>query len=162
METVTETWLPIPGYEGRYDVSDQGRVRSWLPCRGMAIPRVLRPGINRGGYPLVVLYFNGKTTREVHRLVSLAFIGPLPEGQHTRHLNGNPANNALSNLVYGTISENNLDCVRHGTHHQTAKTHCPQGHPYNDANTYRDPHRNNRLCRVCTRERKREHRRATR
>lgn len=45
-----------------------------------------------------------------------------------RHLNGNPYDNRLENLAWGTPSENMLDKVRHGTHHNAIKTHCPRQH----------------------------------
>jgi len=52
----------------------------------------------------------------VHRMVLLAFVGPAPEGMKCRHLNGNPKDNRLENLCWGTSSENNRDIVRHGRH----------------------------------------------
>ena len=51
----------------------------------------------------------------VHRLVLEAFVGPCPPGCETRHLNGNPADNRLCNLAWGTHRENAADKVRHGT-----------------------------------------------
>jgi hypothetical protein len=51
----------------------------------------------------------------VHRLVLEAFIGPCPEGMECRHLDGNPKNNRLDNLYWGTGKENATDRVRHGT-----------------------------------------------
>lgn len=154
-----EVWLPIPGFEGRYDVSDQGRVRSWLAYHGRSLPYVLAPSWDRKGYPRVCLHLMRKLrTFRVHELVLLAFVGPLPAGMETRHLDGNKGNAALTNLHYGTQSENMLDRVRHGTHDQANKTHCPAGHPYDEANTCIRSGNRWRTCRACDRERNRRNR----
>lgn len=50
----------------------------------------------------------------VHQLVALTFLGPRPKGQEVRHLDGDPLNNAVTNLAYGTRSENILDVMRIG------------------------------------------------
>ncbi|GAC81679.1 HNH endonuclease [Gordonia malaquae] len=86
----------------------------------------------------------------VHRLVMETFVGPCPSGMEVRHLNGEPADNRLENLAYGTRSENVLDSVAHGTYRNanSAKTHCPRGHEYVDSNVYIDP-RGSRRCRAC-------------
>lgn len=137
-----ERWLPIPGYEGRYDVSDHGRVRSWLPWRNTPVPRVLKPyyATARGGYPTVRLQSNQgqEPSACIHRLVMLAFVGPMPDGQEVRHLDGDPTNNRLSNLTYGTSSENARDMVRHGRFNPpfSGVTHCIRGHPFDEKNTY--------------------------
>ncbi|MDX3713446.1 HNH endonuclease signature motif containing protein [Streptomyces europaeiscabiei] len=83
----------------------------------------------------------------MHQIVAAAFLGPRPDGHDVRHLDGNPLNSALSNLSYGTRSENELDKARHGTNPNARKTHCPQGHPYDEANTYRLGR--HRTCRTC-------------
>lgn len=83
-------------------------------CRSRE-PRLLNPTVNGSGYQVVSLYPGGATTR-VQGLVLLAFVGPRPpERPHTRHLDGNSTNNALSNLAYGTQAENEADKRRHGT-----------------------------------------------
>ena len=75
------------------------------------------------------LYTQGKNKiRYVHSLVAESFIGPRPEGMEVCHNDGDPTNNHLDNLRYGTSSGNELDKVRHGTHYNAAKTHCPLGH----------------------------------
>ena len=111
-------WRPIPGYEGRYDVSDDGRVRSYWRQPWRSTPqRILRPMLEtKAGYPAVVLC-DGQTKRRIriHRLVLEAFVGPRPAGLGARHLNGNPADCRLSNLVWGTQAENMADSVRHTT-----------------------------------------------
>lgn len=149
---MSERWLPIPGYEGRYDVSDLGHVRSWSVRNRNAAPRSKALQPHSTGYPRLMLYSGGGryANRFVHQLVAAAFIGPRPPGQQVRHLDGNRSNPRLTNLAYGTQSENALDAVRHGTNVNAAKTHCRLGHPYDAANTYTIGRR--RQCRVCNRD----------
>ena len=114
MEDVTpapERWLPVPGYEGRYDVSDLGRGRSWVSPGRRTQPRILKSSPTSAGYLAVSLTRGDgrKTTRTIHSLVAAAFLGPRPAGQEVRHLDGNPLNNTLGNLAYGTRSENRQD-----------------------------------------------------
>lgn len=152
-----EQWRPIPGFPG-YDVSDQGRVRSWHTWRGRPGPRLLkRPRMSVKGYHYVNLYdpAGRHRTIRVYRLVTLAFRGPKPPGMVTRHIDGNAGNDRLANVVYGTALENSADQREHGTHSNTVKTACPQGHAYTDENTYTDP-KGSRHCRICERARKRE------
>jgi hypothetical protein len=111
---VTERWLPVVGAEGRYEVSDLGNVRSVdhrvrLVCHGVETTRQvhgrkLRPAPSRSGHLSAVI---GKgNTRLVHQLVLEAFVGPRPVGFETLHLNHQPADNRLENLVWGPRSEN--------------------------------------------------------
>lgn len=156
-----EVWKSIPGHEGRYEVSDLGRVRS-LPQttsdgRRLA-SKVLCGRPQRSGHLSVPLTSAGTCRNAlVHRLVLIAFVGPPPLGMHALHSDGNPANNRLSNLRWGTPSENSFDAVRHGVHPQARKTHCKQGHEFTPENT-RIEARGSRACREC--ERNRSQRRA--
>ncbi len=120
-----EVWRRVPGYEDDYEVSNMGNVRS--------LPRVVqfvrlnepasftKPGraISKQalrGYRRVALCKDGTIKNfYVHGLVLLAFVGPKPEGLEVRHLDGNPANNHLENLRYGTKAENAKDRAVHGT-----------------------------------------------
>lgn len=92
----------------------------------------------------------GRDRRYVHVLVAESFIGPKPEGLEVRHLNGNPEDNRVENLAYGTRSENVLDSVKHGTYRNanSEKTQCPRGHEYDRTNTYLTS-RGTRQCRAC-------------
>jgi hypothetical protein len=119
-----EIWKPVPGYEGRYEVSDLGRVRSLdreIICMGeikgsyvsRKKGRVLRPGPSNYGHLSVVLG-RGKT-RMVHELVLRAFVGEPPDKHECCHNNGDPTDNRLSNLRWGTRSENSVDAVKHGS-----------------------------------------------
>lgn len=143
---MTEQWRPIPGYGDRYDVSDRGRIRNRQ--RG----RTLSPRCNKNGYPVVVLRRDGiPKMLYVHTLVLTAFSGPRPEGTVARHLDGDKTHNAPSNLAWGSPSENVYDRVRHGTHHYAKRTHCPQGHPFDEQNT-RIRVGGARECRTCRRD----------
>jgi len=118
-----ERWVPVVGYEGLYDVSDLGRVRSLartvLRRDGRVLPlmgRTLRQVPGGRGYLHVTLHRDGEAqTHPVHRLVGEAFLGPLPVGQQTRHGPGGALDNRLVNLSYGTPTENCDDKVRDGT-----------------------------------------------
>ncbi len=117
-----ERWLPVPGYEGIYEVSDQGRVKSLARVikrnsgRDNPIPeRILKPIMSRR-YPAVSLYGpNGFASPTIHALVMRAFVGPMPEGMQVAHNNGDRNDNRLCNLRYATAIENNLDKFAHGT-----------------------------------------------
>lgn len=87
-------------------------------------------------------------TTQVHRIVMRAFAGPRPEGLEVRHLDGDPTNNGLTNLAYGTPLENASDQRLHGTNFNSRKTHCPRRHEYDTANTYWRPE-GGRRCRRC-------------
>ncbi len=148
-----ERWLPIDGYEGVYEVSDQGRVRSLDRVDTSGRRRagvVLAQVISSTGYHQVGLHYGGATrTMHVHRLVMLTFAGPEPEGMEVRHLDGDRTNSRLANLAWGTHAENMQDQRAHGTHRNTVKTHCPAGHPYVGENLMvdRDGHRRCAICR---------------
>jgi hypothetical protein len=155
-----ETWLPIPEWIG-YEASDQGKIRSTSRfSRYGPEPHILSPRVAGYGYPIVTLFRDGKrTTKAVHVLIALTFLGPRPDGQETRHLNDNKLDCRLVNLRYGTPSENQQDTVRNGNHWNTRKTHCPAGHEYTPENTYQwasSPNR--RRCRKCKIKKKREKR----
>lgn len=148
-------WRPVIGYEGRYSVSNDGQVKSLRvpPSGGRRGKREMLMKLcpNAKGYPTVVLSSGGpgKQTRFlVHRLMAAAFFGP--SDQDVRHLDDVPGNNTLSNLAYGTQSQNEYDKIRNGNHHQVRKTHCPRNHPYSEENTYRPPS-GGRYCRECKR-----------
>lgn len=151
-----EEWRPIPGHEGSYEVSDQGRVRSLdrivvnrlghvVRYRGQLLKaRLSGP---KGKQYLMVSLTGGKCGK-LHLLVAAAFIGPNPGGMQVCHNDGNRWNNAASNVRYGTASENNHDIVRHGRHRNATKSHCPQGHALSGSNLT-PGELPNRKCRSC-------------
>lgn len=119
--TEPEEWRDIPGVPG-YQASSLGRVRSLdrtVRSRGGQRThrgRVLTQSPHQRGYLLCTPCVNGRPrTIQVHRLVMLAFVGPLLKGLWTAHNDGNPANNELRNLRYDTVSGNQKDKVAHGT-----------------------------------------------
>ena len=141
-----ERWQPLPHpFRSGYEVSDRGRVRSHL----YRAPRFLRYFDDRG-YSRVSLQLASGDEKKffVHALVLHAFVGPRPEGLVIRHLDGNPQNNNLSNLRYGTQAENEGDKRSHRGLGDF--WHCMRGHEWTDANTYREPG-GKRRCRECKR-----------
>lgn len=160
-----ETWRPIVRYEGVYEVSDLGRVRSLdriVPNSGtrggsMSVKgRVLKTLIHKGYRQFTV---SGKLCL-VHRLVCEAFNGP-SNGLWALHKDGDSLNNLASNLRWGTAQENAQDMLEHGTCHAARKTRCVRGHAFDEANTRITPE-GSRACRTCHRERAQRDRDAAR
>jgi len=117
MSIVDEIWKDVLGFEGFYQVSNLGRVRS--VDRVVVHPRygdmrrksrVLKPSLSTCGYLSLVLCRDGvDSSKTVHSLVALAFIGDRPNGYQINHKDGNRFNNSLENLEYCT----RLDNMRH-------------------------------------------------
>ncbi len=111
-----EAWKEALYWEGLYEVSDMGRVRTiprWVKSKGSGkklLPALIRkPQLNRYGYPVVCL--NGKekpVLKSIHRMVIEAFIGTIPDGKQVNHKDGNKENNHLDNLEICTLSQNQL------------------------------------------------------
>jgi len=124
-----ERWRDVPEFEGLYKVSDWGRVRSLDRVTVDSLGRlrrfkgrVLKFKLDRVGYHLVNLCRDGdQATYKVHRLVLLAFVREPEPGQECRHLNGDPADNRLENLAWGTSAENKADKLEHGTDNRGPK-----------------------------------------
>jgi len=105
-----EMWKAIPEFPG-YEVSNHGRVRSHKRKR----VRILKPGPagSRRQYRAVHLFQDGKGySRRIAPLVALAFWGPCPNGLEVCHNDGDPTNDCLDNLRYGTHKSNMEDASR--------------------------------------------------
>lgn len=104
MNSNHEEWRDVPGFEGYYQVSNLGRVRSGQLQRK---PQMLKSVPGRNHYLRVWFCVGGRQVgKYVHRLVTLAFIGPCPERYDVNHKDRNRTNNHISNLEYVTRSEN--------------------------------------------------------
>lgn len=107
VQTVTR-WLPVVGYEDRYQISETGAVFS------LRTHKMLSPGRGKYGHLLVSLWDGERAqSRGVHILLCWAFNGPPPfEGAVCRHLNDRGADNRPANLAWGTPADNVADAVR--------------------------------------------------
>lgn len=140
------------GYEDTtYEISNLGRIRNG--------GRVLKPWLTLG-YPCITLCRNGEQKKKrIHVLVAEAFLGPRPEGAtDVRHLDGNPGNPVVTNLAYGTRSDNMCDATAHGRNVLASRIECKHGHPYTPDNTQLRLLPNGRTTRVCIQCRRRHRR----
>lgn len=118
-----EEWKPVVGYEGLYEVSNMGRVRSL--DRKVALlngevrhykGKILKQRITTQGRKMVALYKDRKKYYKTsHSLVAEAFIGERPESYHVCHINGDYTDNRLSNIQFDTVSQNSIDNYRYGS-----------------------------------------------
>lgn len=158
-QPTSERWKPVKGYEGIYEVSDHGRVRSLdrtvlrneheMKQKG----RILKQYALRGKHRMVKMARNGtRRNAYVHQLVATAFIGERPEGMEVCHWDDNPQNNHVSNLRWGTHGDNMRDMNRNGNNHQTRKVTCPRGHRLSGRNLVPSSLKNGRRdCLSCSR-----------
>jgi hypothetical protein len=124
---VEERWAPCPfGYDGLYEVSDHGQVRStdrtvtsrnrWGPIEKHLRGMIRAQNAGAYGYLTVNLSREGKVKIwRVHLLVAAAFLGPRPPGMDIRHGPAGRLVNAVWNLSYGSRAENEQDKIRDGT-----------------------------------------------
>ena len=113
-EVLALEWRPVVGFEGFYEVSNAGEVRSVprITNQGRALlPRILKVTNNGLGYMQITL--RGKCAR-VHCIVAEAFHGPRKHGLVCRHINGDRTDNRADNLAWGTYAENERDKRDHG------------------------------------------------
>ena len=111
---MVEEWRDIRDYEGLYQVSNLGRVKSlgrWVNCKNKGKmwkkEKILKPLVDGNGYLFVVLCKNGKLKYfKVHRLVYKAFYGEIPNGMQVNHINEIKTDNRLENLNLMTPKEN--------------------------------------------------------
>lgn len=160
MSSTDEEWRDIVGYEGAYEVSDHGTVRSVDRVSTDGSKRrgkILKPWDIGSGHLAVSLYRGSKRAhRQVHRLVCEAFHGPAPAGKpFVLHWDDVSDNNHASNLRWGTAKENGEDSRRNErrTYLFAEKEHCTHGHELSEENSFYRPNRRNRECRQCMRDR---------
>jgi len=116
--TQAERWLPVPGYEGFYEISNRGQVRSirHMTQAGWRGGKLLSPFLDADGYLRVNLSRYGATRSvTIHTLVLTAFDRPPASGEQGRHGLGGKTDNHLENLEWGTPQENSDDKYRDGT-----------------------------------------------
>lgn len=112
-----EIWKPIINYEGLYEISNYGKIKRFNRDKRYKSFKILKPQkTNKYGHKHIDLTKNNiRDSHLVHRLVLETFVGPCPLGMECRHLDGNPSNNRLDNLRWGTRLENMQDTIKHGT-----------------------------------------------
>lgn len=144
-------------------MSDTGKIRSldrvvrYTDGRVRKFPgKILTPSVGEHGHLFLYLYKNKKANRiSVHTAVLLAFVGPKPPGCICLHGDGEPYNNNVSNLKWGTHKENSEDARRHGR--IRTKDVCSNGHDLTDpSNVWISELRSGpragstrRLCKLC-------------
>lgn len=132
-----EIWKDIPGYEGSYQASNLGQIRSLdrviyredtkIRLKG----RTLKLHINDKGSLVVGLHLEGQSiTRLIHRLILETFIGPSPDGMEIRRRSKGRLDNSLENLCWGTRSENIQDRKRDGRDGSKV-VYCSDGRKFN-------------------------------
>lgn len=159
MQSSKEQWLPIAGYEDKYAVSSHGRVKSlarevWNGHTFARLPERVMKTSNGNHYPKVVLR-DGESGKKVyvHDLVLAHFVGERPENAYARHLDDDKTNNHVSNLRWGTPSENSYDKVRNGNDHYAKRDACKNGHLFTPDNiARRAQYPGTRYCKACMRE----------
>ena len=128
-----EDWRDIRGYEGLYQVSNLGRVKS-LGNNKSKKEKILKPYLNKDGYSLINLYKKGKIKNfQVHRLVAEAFIPNVNNYLQVNHKDENRTNNKVDNLEwcthkynlnYGTRNKRHSEKVKGSKHPRARKVQC--------------------------------------
>ena len=110
---IYEEWRPVVGYEGLYEVSNMGRVRSLDRLvrhpygKALKKGKIIKPTLKNSGYYNSELRIDGRVKYPlVHRIVYEAFVGPIPEGMQINHINEDKTDNRLENLNLMSPKEN--------------------------------------------------------
>lgn len=120
---IEEKYIPVLGYEGRYEVSPDGNIRSIRRVvkksndRFQVVStRILKPSRDGNGYSQCVLFNNdGRKSLKIHRIVLESFKGIRPYELTASHIDGDKLNNHIDNLVWESMSDNNRRKTSHGT-----------------------------------------------
>lgn len=111
---MTEIWRDIEGYEGKYEVSNLGRIKS-LKRKGRREEQILESYLDLKGYPMIQVCKNGKKhPTKIHRLVAEAFIVNFNNKPQVNHIDGNKSNNIVINLEWCSCSENIIHAFKMG------------------------------------------------
>lgn len=110
---MNEIWRDIAGYEGRYQVSNKGNVKS-LHYRGHYGEKIMKPVKHHSGYLIIQLGRKPRKIHLVHQLVAKAFIPPVEGKKLVNHIDGNKRNNCVENLEWVTYKENTEHAIRIG------------------------------------------------
>ena len=159
-----EEWKPVVGWEGLYEVSSHGRVRSLdrvVNSRGGFTRTVrgaaLHPYIDLDGYPCVTLSITeaGSRTKKNYKVSRLVGEAHLPQCRtesryNVLHWDDDKTNNHRGNLRWGSRRDNSQDIIRNGNNPKLNRTQCKRGHDYTENNTYLRPS-GSRECRECMR-----------
>ena len=116
-----EIWKPVRGFEGLYQVSNEGRMMS-MKCGRM---KLMKTPLNIKGYPCICLVKESKKySCRVHRIVAEAFLDPIEGKPEVDHIDRNPSHNHLSNLRYADRSDQSINrCAYSNTGHKNISRH---------------------------------------
>ena len=114
--------LPVPGYEDRYEVTEEGDIVS-LQRNGRSGRWKMVPVVKKGGYCTVAVsnkgsWGKGPRTVSIHRAVAIAFLGPPKDGQEVNHKDGDKLNNGVKNLEWVSASQNQIHSHQTGLHNE--------------------------------------------
>ena len=108
---MNEEWKWIKGYEGLYQISNFGRVKSFH--KNKIDGEILSIKNSKGWYLTIPLRGNGvRRTVRIHQLVAETFIGEIPKGYHVHHKDGNKQNNKVTNLEIIHPKQHNLETMK--------------------------------------------------
>lgn len=111
-------WLPVVGFEELYEISRWGQVYS------IRHDKMRKGAIDSKGYIRVTFWSKGVScTKQIHRVVMEAFVGPCPKGYQVNHRDSNPSNNCVENIEYITGSENCRHAYRDGRNCRKGESH---------------------------------------
>lgn len=130
---VIEEWKPVVGYEGLYEISNLGRVKSltkWQGNKHIFSEHIIKPTDNGHGYMIVSLRKEGKRkSHYVHRLVATEFIENYKNYKYVNHIDYDKTNNKVNNLEWCTQKQNIIHSIPRMRHRKSI-THTNTGEKY--------------------------------